>query len=131
MEFFAQCHVDCSSEILQQHLSISQLLNVCESVTEILQDTGSQGKVYCIWGEFAVNRELINGGVRFSLPTCPNNLAWSVTFDEHDPEAKIIIHLTVSKQQLDNDFKESIDVFVDDLQQGIGQYFLQIKEGVV
>jgi len=123
VEFFAQSDVHVSADDLQQNLSISQLLNVCESITAILEDQGNHGIVYCLWGEFVVNRERVHGGVRFSLPTCPNNLAWSITTDEDSSTQKLVIHLTVSKQQLDDDFKESIETFIDDLAEGFNKFF--------
>ena len=127
MEFFARLEPDINSAELQQHLTIAALPRVCESIDNVMEDHGSSGRIYCIWGEFAINRELIKGGVRFSLPGCPNNLAWTVTTDLPPVEEQVVIHLTVNRQQLDEDFKESIDMFVADLQQGIAQYFTQLK----
>lgn len=119
MEFFASCKTGASASDLQETLHIRNLPSYCQAVDKVLEDHGDTGKVYCLWGEFQVHREAINGGLRFTLPGCPNSLAWTVTTG-HEPVADdTVIHLTISRQEHEPDFIESLEYFVDELKQGL------------
>lgn len=115
MEFFAEARATADETALQQALSIGQLAGYCASVERVLQDRGGHGLIYCVWGEFPVRREAIKGGVRFTLPTCPNALAWTITTG---PE-RVIVHCTINRQTHDPDFIESIETFVEDWKRGL------------
>ncbi len=118
MEFFEFLTSDININTLQSQLSINKLPQLCESVSEVFHSDHHQGELYCIWGQFTVNRELIDKGIRFSLPHCPNALAWTVTKEDDN---QIVLHLTINKQNPDNDFVESINMFVADFKKGISQ----------
>jgi len=108
---------------LQNTLHISNLPDYCQAVDTVLEARGDKGRIYCIWGEFEIARERINGGLRFTLPGCPNSLAWTITTG-HDPVPEItVIHLTISRKEHDPDFIESIQAFVSDLNQGLMTFF--------
>ena len=68
-----------------------------------------------IWGEFTLSRNVINGGVRFALLECPNALCWTVTTGFPPESESIVIHLTINRQQKDEEFIEEIQEFLDDL----------------
>ncbi len=113
MEFFAEInnkHLDIDS--LKKTLSIARLPELCGSIDKVILDNKNTGKIYCLWGEFEVNREELECGIRFSLPHCPNALAWTITYDENNSD--IAIHCTIDKKQHDADFIESIEQFVTD-----------------
>ncbi len=113
MEFFAEInnkHLDMSR--LKEKLSIARLAELCDSIDRVILDNIDSGRIYCIWGEFDINREALEYGIRFSLPHCPNALAWTITCDEEN--SKIVIHCTINKKQHDTDFIESIEQFVTD-----------------
>jgi len=59
-----------------------------------------------------VNREPIRDGVRFSLPGCPNALAWTVAVNLEFP-GEVVVHCTINRRKPDVDFSESIRQFVD------------------
>ena len=68
-----------------------------------------------IWGEFTLSRSKIKGGVRFSLIECPNALCWTITTGyPPDPES-IIIHLTINRQEKNEEFIEEITEFLEDI----------------
>jgi len=118
MEFFAQ--VDNSrldNERLKQLLSIAHLTELCASIDSVISDEGETGIIYCLWGEFVINREELKHGVRFSLPKCPNALAWSITIDED--KSHIIIHCTINRKEPEQDLIDSILEFVGDWSKGI------------
>ena len=115
MEFFAEIkNKNIDKKSLKKKLSIAQLPALCHSIDKVIRDDINNGEIYCIWGDFTINREELNDGVRFSLPNCPNALAWTITCDEERDE--ILIHCTIAKKQHDADFVESIEQFVADWQ---------------
>lgn len=119
MEFFALARLQTDPETLQRALGIEHLARWCDSIDSVLEHAGDQGRIYCVWGEFAVTRNAIRGGVRFSLPGCPNALAWTVTTGlPPDPEA-VVIHCTINRREHDPDFIETIEAFVDDWRRGL------------
>ena len=83
----------------------------------MLADEGERGVVYCVWGEFIVHREELRHGVRFSMPKCPNALAWTVTIDDGSDTA--VVHCTINKKEHDPDFIETIEEFVRDWETGV------------
>lgn len=115
MEFFAAIDVPLNSEQLQRELTIATLAERCEVIDTVLSHEGDTGEIYCLWGQFAVRREVINGGVRFTLPGCPNALAWTVTV----ADGKGLVHCTINRVEHDPDFIESIELFVDAWVEGL------------
>ncbi len=116
MEFFAEiAGTGVTPRELKNRLTISSLPQYCASVDRVFEDAGSQGSIYCLWGEFLIHREEIRYGLRFSLPGCPNALAWTITCDE----TNVVIHCTIDKRFPDEDFIESIKIFISDWAQGI------------
>jgi len=115
MEFYRQLE-RCSDEAqLQALLSLGRLPQLCDSIDELLEQQGDQGRIYCLWGSFQVNREPIKNGVRFTLPGCPNALAWTITAEAQN----VTIHCTINRPDHDADFLASIEQFVDDWQTGL------------
>jgi len=113
VEFFAEIkNKNLDKDSLKKLLSIAQLSTLCRSIDTVILDNKDNGRIYCIWGEFEVNREELDYGIRFTLPRCPNALAWTITYDEDNSE--IIIHCTIDKKEHDVDFIESIEQFVAD-----------------
>ncbi|AGA34998.1 hypothetical protein TVNIR_3361 [Thioalkalivibrio nitratireducens DSM 14787] len=119
MEFFSTAHVRVDAEALQRELTIERLPQWCASVDTVLESIGDHGRIYCVWGEFAVHREAIRGGVRFTLPGCPNALAWTVTTDLPPDRATVVIHCTINRREHDPDFVETIEAFVEDWHLGL------------
>ena len=89
---------------------IQQKYSPCYS--SLILDNKINGIIYCVWGEFKINREELDYGVRFTLPHCPNSLAWTITYDEENSE--ITIHCTINKKTHDAAFIESIEQFIAD-----------------
>ena len=123
MEFFGSVNGKWSEAALQENLTIERLPSFCASIDRVLDSQGEQGNIYCIWGEFSVSRALINGGVRFSLTSCPNALSWTVTSGHEPVPEDTVIHLTINRRHHEFDFIDSIHDFVSDWEQGLEHNF--------
>lgn len=119
MEFFTEIsNYPINVDELKHHLVIKNLPVLCSSITSVLKDDISAGVIYCIWGEFAIHREELQYGVRFSLPSCPNALAWTVTTEGN---SSLMIHCTINKRVQETDFIDSINDFIADWVSGLEQ----------
>ena len=118
MEFFVDIPRPVTTRELTAALTIERLPQFCESIDRVLSVDGERGEIYCLWGQFRVHREPIRDGVRFSLPGCPNALAWTVTTNPADPPA-LTVHCTINRRSHDPDFIESIELFVADWAAGL------------
>ena len=121
MEFFSEVPVRPDPDTIRQQLVIDKLPALCDSIDTVLADQGDSGRIYCLWGEFDIRREEIRNGVRFSLSSCPNALAWTITRD--DDEQDLTLHCTINTHAPDGDFIESIELFLDDWARGLQQIF--------
>lgn len=119
MEFFATADIRASVAELQSRLTIGDLPHWCASVNEVFADKGSHGEIYCVWGQFTVNREPIRDGVRFTLPGCPNALQWTVTTGQPPAPDSVVVHLTINRTEHDPDFIDSNRQFVEDWRAGL------------
>lgn len=123
MEFFEIASVHTTEEALQQDLSLTALPQFCASIYTLISESGDTANVFCLWGHFSVQRQMIRGGVRFTLPDCPNALAWTVTTGFPPAPDHVVIHCTINRTEHDPDFVESIETFVRDWRSGIEEQF--------
>ena len=119
MEFFAIANVHTDPATLQARLNIDTLSRYCAGINKVLEQQGENGVIYCLWGQFSVHRQAIKGGVRFSLTSCPNALAWTVTTGYPPAPDRAVIHCTINRTEHDPELIESIESFVSDWQQGL------------
>lgn len=118
MEFFKKVPaINLQASDLKQLLTIKNLPVLCASIDTVISDRGDEAGIYCLWGEFNLRRDEIREGVRFSLLNCPHALAWTVTYDE--VRQYITIHCTIDETEQEEEFVDSIEVFVTDWSQGI------------
>ncbi len=124
MEFFAIADVAANHEALQS-LTVHNMPQYCASIDKVLRfENENTADIYCLWGEFTVQRQLINGGVRFSLPGCPNALAWTITTGFDPAPNKVVIHCTINRTSHDDDFIESINTFIHSYKVGLETYLI-------
>lgn len=119
MEFFATTIIPASAADLQRRLTIGDLPHWCASIEKVLSDEMSSGEIYCVWGTFHTHREDVHGGVRFSLPHCPNALQWTVTTGHQPNPRHTVIHCSINRAEQDDDFIDSIQQFVEDWEPGL------------
>ena len=126
MEFFEE--IKCESinvKQLHEMLSINDLPTLCSSINTVIRDDISEGSIYCLWGEFDINREELKHGIRFSLPNCPNALTWSITMEKN--LGSLMIHCTINKKEPDQDIIESINDFILDWKFGLSNVLEKYK----
>jgi len=119
MEFFRVVEGSVDAGRLQEELTIATLDSFCDSIDRVIRADGDEGEIYCLWGQFHVHRERVNGGVRFTLPTCPNALQWTVTSGFPPAEDGVVLHASINRTEHDPDFIESIEMFLDDWVSGL------------
>jgi len=119
MEFFAATIIPATAAELQQRLTISALPRWCASIEQVLSDTGTRGEIFCVWGTFVTHREEVNGGVRFSLPGCPNAFQWTVTTGQAPDPQQTVLHASINRSEHDPDFIDSIQQFMADWKTGL------------
>jgi hypothetical protein len=119
MEFLATTTIPASAADLQHRLTIRELPRWCASIEKVLSDERTSGEIYCEWGAFHANRELMSNGVRFTLPDCPNALQWTVTTGHQPNPQHTYIHATINRVEQDQDFVDSIQKFVEDWKAGL------------
>jgi len=119
VEFFAVVHIETTPETLQK-LTVRKLNQYCSDIDKVLHiENDNSADVYCVWGEFTVHRQVINGGVRFSLPNCPNALSWTITTGFEPEPNEVVIHGTINRTEHDADFIESIQLFIQSWKVGL------------
>lgn len=122
MEFFRIVEVSSNEQELQNQLKLQDLESFCESVFPL--DSGSEVcTIGGMWGEFTLRREKIMGGLRFSMLDCPNALAWTITTGYPPAREKVVIHLTINRERKQEAFVEEIQLFLDDLVEGLSAKF--------
>ena len=122
MEFFREIKSSPPLDVinLKKLITIKNLPELCSSINSVIKDNISEGVIYCVWGEFRIHREELKYGIRFSMPECPNALAWTIT-SEQSGQA-IVIHCTINKMTHDEDFIQSLKEFVAAWETGISQH---------
>ncbi len=105
MEFFEIAEVATNQEEIRAKVSIDTLPLYCEAI-EAVDEAEELGRViyFLHWGRFHVRQETVMGGVRFSVPDCPNALAWTVTTGYPPAPNRIVIHATINRTEHDEEF---------------------------
>ena len=122
MEFFQIVDIHTTEKTIQEKLTLGNLEAFCESIFPL-----DENPEVCLtggmWGEFIVRRDLIMGGVRFSMLNCPNALAWTITTGYPPAREKVVVHLTINRERKQEEFVKEIHLFLEDLNNGIRSYF--------
>lgn len=112
MEFFAIADIKTTAEQLQA-IGMDELDRYCEDIDQVVSvDDENSATVYCVWGEFLVQRQAIRGGIRFTMPSCPNAMSWTLTTGHEPAPDRVVVHATINRTGHDPDFIESIEDWV-------------------
>ena len=118
MEFYNLLQKDLDADFIQQHLRLDNLDQYCDFINHIVNSNDNRGEIYCGWGLFSMQREIIKKGIRISLLNCPNALAFTITKEEQG----VVLHCTINTAEPCQDFIESIELFLSDLKTGIAKF---------
>lgn len=121
MEFFATAQVRMSASDIQHEVTISTLHDWCASIENVRDVEGSRGKVKSLWGEFGIHRELIGNGVRFTFPSSPCGLQWTLTADPGNL-TEVQIYASANRHQLDDEMLRTLEIFITDWRAGLEEW---------
>lgn len=114
MEFFKKIELKIAEPKLCEALTLSSLEKMTQQLFVIGEQDTEEASIGGVWGEFTLTRQLIRGGLRFALKECPNALAWTITTGLPPDMDCIVIHLTLNRKQIPQDFFEEIEEFLED-----------------
>ncbi|MEG3640200.1 hypothetical protein [Magnetococcus sp. PR-3] len=112
MEFFATAPSPWGAEEIQKQITPDRLPVFCEAIAVVIRSDGHGGHYHTDWGEFEITWQAIRGGLRMSMPTCPNVFSWSITTALPPDEQQLVVHATINRTEHDPDFIESLEEFV-------------------
>lgn len=64
------------------------------------------------------------GGVRFSVPDCPNALAWTVTTGYPPEPNRIVLHATINRTEHDEEFLAATKDLLATFKAGLEENFI-------
>jgi hypothetical protein len=114
MEFFRIIETSTTQEQITELLVLKNLETISSQLILIAEPQENQVEIGSLWGEFTLSRDEIKGGLRFSLKECPNALTWTITTGYPPAPEGIVIYLTVNRKELEQEFIEEIEAFLDD-----------------
>ena len=118
MEFFRIINKQVSEGIIQEQITPNSISKYAETMLFISGDENNF-KGLTLWGEFAISYNKIKGGVRFTLTNCPYAFNWTITYGFRPEREKIVLHCTINRRQIKNEFLEEIEEFLDEWQEGL------------
>ncbi|MFZ5764493.1 MAG: hypothetical protein ACOY4H_02725 [Thermodesulfobacteriota bacterium] len=120
MEFFEFADVTTTPEEIVVRLSPDALPGFCDAIEAVEEEGEADLVIYFLhWGRFHIRRELVMGGVRFSVPDCPNALAWTVTTGYPPCPEKIVVHATINRTGHNDEFLAAIGALLTSLKAGL------------
>jgi len=118
MEFFSHAHACMRDNDLQRYVRIDKLPEWCALIDRVLSSKGDKGEIHCLWGERRVHREMIRKGVRFTFPTCPDAMQWTLT-EDHARKGWVVVHCTTNRSEHDADYVASVEQFLAAWKEGL------------
>ena len=79
-----------------------------------------RGVMDCLVGQYRIHREVINDGIRFTAPSCPNALQWTIT-SSRLRRGYVRIHCTINQFEQQPEYVEFLQKFVDDWADSLGR----------
>ncbi|MDH3322246.1 MAG: hypothetical protein OEM04_04600 [Flavobacteriaceae bacterium] len=122
MEFFKIINLQTTEALIQKNVHFENLDDLCANMF-VMSFKDNIANIGGIWGEFSLQKDLINGGLRFSFLECPNALAFTLTTGFLPEPDKIVLHLTVNRLELKSEFVEEIEEFMTDWKTGMENNF--------
>ena len=127
MEFFATADAHMSPTDLQRFIRIKNLTQWCASIENVSAQSGERGSMSCSWGEYTVHLEILRNGIHFTLPGSEDVMQWSITAEPSSKSGKVTIHCTVNRTELEPEYRQNLQKFVDDWKTGLENGWVRIK----
>ncbi len=112
MEFYGLADWQTTEQEIQQKVRLDNMPDLCESIYHLMDHEGQLGKFDTLWGQYHLRLEKINGGVRFTMPDCPNCLSFTITTGFPPDPNRVFVYCTISRLEHDPDFLETLEDFV-------------------
>jgi len=122
MEFFKIIDIEKNQEWIHENIHIDNLEKLTET-NFIIEKNNNNALIGTLWGEFNLSYNKINGGVRFTLTSCPNALAWTITSGFPPERNKIILHATINRTRKPQEFIDEVTDFLDDWETGLIKFY--------
>ncbi|NNK83460.1 MAG: hypothetical protein HKO92_10085 [Flavobacteriaceae bacterium] len=122
MEFFRLIDRIVSEQIIQNKVTPKTISEYAETMLFVNgSDDNFEGLT--LWGEFNISYNKIKGGVRFTLTNCPYAFNWTITHGFKPDREKIVLHCTINRAEIKDEFLEEINEFLDEWQEGLENNF--------
>ena len=112
MEFYGLANWKTTELEIQQKVRLENIPDFCELIYYLMESQGELCKFDTFWGHHHLRREKINGGVRFTMPDCPNGLSLTITTGYPPESQKVFVHCTINRLEHDQNFIETLEDFV-------------------
>lgn len=129
MEFFRIIDISTTQEQITELLVLKNIETLSSQLFLIAEPQDIQVEIGSLWGAFSLLRNEIKGGVRFALKECPNALTWTITTGYPPAPEGIVIYLTVNRKELEQEFIDEIEEFLDDMTKGLQGLFFYTANG--
>lgn len=116
MEFTQNATVEMSVADIQRHIRVANLPEWCASIVAVESKDNNQGRMTCLSGDYVVHRELLNSGVRFSIPAGPHAIQWTLTTDG---SGETLVHCTLNTPDAPEPLQQALDCFVTNWKKGL------------
>ena len=113
MEFYRLIELKTQASEIQKQFDFHDLESLSEDLFLLNTIDKEHAEVGTMWGEFTLQRTVINEGLRFALLECPNGLAWTVTTGKETGAGSVLIHLTINRKNKDQEFIDEISSLLD------------------
>ncbi len=122
MEFFRIVDIAINETEIQEKIQNHILSDIYSDII-VLDANLELVKIGCIWGDFTLRRDKIKGGIRYSMLECPNALAWTITSGYPPARDKVVLHLTINRENKKKEFVDEINEFLDGWEMGLTAFF--------
>lgn len=123
MEFYGLANWQTTEQEIQQKVRLDNTPDLCEMIYYLIESQGELCKFDTFWGQHHLRREKINGGVRFTMPDCPNGLSLTVTTGHPPDPQNVFVHCTINRLEHDPNFIETLEEFVGSWVIGLEENF--------
>ena len=128
MEFYAIANAHMSPTDLQRYIRIKNLPQWCASIENVSTHSAGRGTMCWAGDDNAVHQEVVLNGIHFNLPGSVDVMQWSITVEPDSRNGRVTIHCTVNQSELEPEYINQLQQFVEDWKTGLENGWARIKE---